>query len=84
MQIDVTEAARLLMVSEKAVMKWIKKGDLPAYRISEQFRFNKSELFEWAVSRKIPMSHDLLREHEDGSDDLPGLADALAAGLRYP
>lgn len=68
------------MVPEKTVMKWIRKGDLPAYRVNDQFRFNKSELFEWAVSRKIEMSPDLLREHEDGAAGLPGLADALRAG----
>ena len=80
MQIDVIEAARLLKVSEKAVMKWIKKGDLPAYKVNDQFRFNKSELFEWAVSRKIEMSPDLLRAHDDGSAELPRFSDALGAG----
>jgi PTS system nitrogen regulatory IIA component len=80
MQIDVVEAARLLMVSEKTVMKWIKKGDLPAYKVNDRFRFNKSELFEWAVSRKIEMSPDLLRAHDDGATELPRFAEALAAG----
>jgi PTS system nitrogen regulatory IIA component len=80
MQIDVIEAARLLMVSEKTVTKWIKKGDLPAYKVNDQFRFNKSELFEWAVSRRIEMSPDLLRAHDDGSAELPRFVDALGAG----
>ena len=48
--IDVRDSARLLNVSEKTIYRWVKQGKLPAYRINEQYRFNRAELLEWATS----------------------------------
>ncbi len=80
MQIDVKEAARLLTVSEKTVYRWIKQGALPAYRINDQYRFNRAELLEWATSRKINVSPEIFADHDGGGAPLPGLEDAIKAG----
>ncbi len=80
MQIDVKEAARLLTVSEKTVYRWIKQGDLPAYKINEQYRFNRAELLEWATSRRINVSPDIFRDTGEGDAALPSLAEAIRAG----
>jgi len=32
-----------LSVSEKTVYRWIKQGFLPAYRVNDQYRFNRQE-----------------------------------------
>jgi PTS system nitrogen regulatory IIA component len=48
MQVDVKEAARLLAISEKTVYRWIRQGTLPAYKMNDQYRFNRSELLEAA------------------------------------
>jgi PTS system nitrogen regulatory IIA component len=53
MNLSVKEAARLLSVSEKTIYRWIQKEVIPAYRIHEQYRFNRAELMEWATSRRV-------------------------------
>jgi PTS system nitrogen regulatory IIA component len=80
MQLTVRDAARLLSVSEKTVYRWINQGHLPAYRVNEQYRFNRAELLEWATSNKINVSVDIFHEPESTSAPLPGLVDALQAG----
>ena len=78
MQLMVRDAARLLNVSEKTIYRWIKQGTIPAYRINEQYRFNKSELLEWAIHERLDVSVDLIREPEEGP--VPSLEEALRAG----
>ena len=81
MQLGVKDAARLLDVPEKTVYLWIEEGRLPAYRVNEQFRFNRAELLEWATAQKVKVSPDIYREVEPG---LPALWAALAAGGVHP
>jgi PTS system nitrogen regulatory IIA component len=83
MQIDVKEAARLLTVSEKTVYRWIKQGSLPAYKINEQYRFNRAELLEWATSRRINVSPDIFKEKGVEEAALPRLSEAIRAGGIY-
>lgn len=81
MQVGVREAAGLLNVSEKTIYRWIKEGLLPAYRVNEQYRFNRAELLEWATARKVNVSPDIFSEsEEDGRAPLPAVSDALEAG----
>lgn len=80
MQLTVKDAASLLNVSEKTIYRWIKQETIPAYRINEQFRFNRAELLEWATSRRIPISPEIFLEGEAGPVSLPSLSEALKAG----
>ena len=80
MQIDVKEAARLLGVSEKTIYRWIKRGDLPAYRINALYRFNRAELLEWATARRVGVSPDIFDDTSRDAGPLPGLEDAIKAG----
>lgn len=80
MQLSVKHAATLLNVSEKTIYRWIKQEVIPAYRINEQFRFNRAELLEWATSRRIKISPDIFLEEEATNGLLPSLSDALKAG----
>jgi PTS system nitrogen regulatory IIA component len=80
MQLTVRDVAKLLSVSEKTVYRWISHGTLPAYRVNEQYRFNRAELLEWATSRKINVSVDIFQEPESTATPMPGLVDALQAG----
>lgn len=80
MNLSVKDAARLLSVSEKTIYRWIKQEIVPAYRIHEQYRFNRAELLEWATSRRISMSPEILQEPELDASPLPSLSDALEAG----
>ncbi|MBI4578689.1 MAG: PTS sugar transporter subunit IIA [Planctomycetes bacterium] len=80
MQLTVRDVARLLNVAEKTVYRWITQGSLPAYRVNEQYRFNRAELLEWAMARRINVSEELLQEPESTTIALPTLAGALKAG----
>ena len=80
MQLTVREVSGLLNVSEKTIYRWINQGILPAYRVNEQYRFNRAELLEWATSRKMNVSADLFEEPESNAAPLPSLVEALQAG----
>ena len=79
MQINVKEAARLLAVSEKTIYRWIRQGEIPAYRINDLYRFSRAELLEWATAKRVSVSPDIFAEAA-GQEPLPGLADAIRAG----
>jgi nitrogen PTS system EIIA component len=79
MKLTVKEAAKLFNVSEKTIYRWIEQKGLPAYRINKQFRFNQTELFEWAAAGRTNISPDLLREPESEAP-LPDPVHALASG----
>jgi PTS system nitrogen regulatory IIA component len=80
MKLLVKDAARLLSVSEKTIYRWIKQGAIPAYRLNEQYRFNRAELLEWATARRISLSPEIFREEESEAASLPHLTEALRAG----
>jgi PTS system nitrogen regulatory IIA component len=83
MKLLVKDAARLLNVSDKTIYRWIKQGSIPAYRLNEQYRFNRAELLEWATARRIPMSPEIFREEDSEAESLPHLTEALQAGGIY-
>jgi len=80
MQLDVRDAAGIFDVSEKTIYRWIKQKDLPAYRINDQYRFNRAELLEWATARKVNVSADILHEPDAGEWPPPSLDEALRSG----
>ncbi len=83
MQLAVRDAASILNVSEKTIYRWIKQGIIPAYRVNEQYRFNRAELLEWATAQHLNVSPDIFREPEGANQPLPNLGEALAAGGVY-
>ncbi|MDD2390247.1 MAG: PTS sugar transporter subunit IIA [Desulfobacterales bacterium] len=83
MEITVKDAARLLNVSEKSIYRWIKQGKLPAFKLNEQYRFNRTELLEWATAGKLNVSPDIFREPDGTTDPMPTIEEALQAGGIY-
>ncbi|NLX94775.1 MAG: PTS transporter subunit EIIA [Rhodopirellula sp.] len=82
MELSVRDSARILNVSEKTIYRWIKQGTLPAYRVNEQYRFNRAELLEWATSRRVNVSAEIFAEPQNGHAPV-GLAEAILAGGIY-
>ncbi len=80
MQLSVRDAARILNVSDKTIYRWIQQGRLPAYKINEQIRFNKTELLEWAMARKINVPVGIFDGEAAADAPLPALGDALRSG----
>jgi PTS system nitrogen regulatory IIA component len=83
MKLSVKDAARLLNVSEKTIYRWISDGKIPAHQIGEQYRFNRSELLEWATAQRVPVSPEILSEPETNGVPLPSLFETLRAGGIY-
>jgi PTS system nitrogen regulatory IIA component len=80
MNLSVRDAATLLKVSEKTVYRWIKQQAVPAYRVQDQYRFNRAELLEWATSRRLNVSSEIFLEPEAEGQPIPSLSAALEAG----
>ena len=80
MQLTVRDAARLLGVSEQVLERWVRRGELPAERVDDRYRFNRVELLEWAAQRKIPVSAEILEDPGLAPKGLPPLSEAVRAG----
>lgn len=80
MNLSVHETAVLLKVSERTIYRWIKQQTIPAYRVQDQFRFNRAEILEWATSRRLNVSSEIFMEPEAEGQPMPSLIDALEAG----
>ena len=80
MRLSVQDAAGLLGVSEKTIYRWISRGTLPAYRVSDQYRFNRAELLAWAISRRLNVSEEVFNESLRVSGPIPRLVEALRGG----
>jgi len=80
MQLTIRDAARLLQVSEKTIYRWIRKGELPAYRFHDQYRFNEVELEEWAARHRRPLHRAPGPEGPSPGALPPSLADAIRRG----
>ncbi len=80
MNLSVKDAARLLSVSEKTIYRWIKQEVIPAYRVHEQYRFNRAEILEWATARRINVAAEVFQEPETDAQPLPGSANPWRRG----
>ena len=81
MQFTVRNVAKLLGIPEQAVYRMIECGEIPVIKVRDQFRFNRTELLEWAMARRIHVSPELLESEEpDSVPATPGLSDALRQG----
>lgn len=80
MELTVRDVARLLKVPEKTIFRWIKDNFMPVTRIGEQYRFDRTQLLEWATARDIAISEDFFRTSSNPDRDEDSIAPALQAG----
>jgi PTS system nitrogen regulatory IIA component len=79
MQMTVSDAARLLCVTEEKVQRWIRDQGLPANRIGQHFQLNRAEVLEWATAHRMPLPAGAFQETAAG-EPLPSLVAALQVG----
>jgi nitrogen PTS system EIIA component len=79
MRLTVREVAALLGSPEEAVYRWIESGEMPAHRIHDQYRVNRSELLEWATARRLPLAPETFHE-SNGETLIPSASDCLKLG----
>jgi PTS system nitrogen regulatory IIA component len=80
MQLTVKDVTKILNVSEKTIYRWVKSGQIPTYRVGDQFRFNRLEILEWATARRIDVAQDIVLTDEARELNLPSLVEALKNG----
>jgi nitrogen PTS system EIIA component len=80
MQLTVKDITKILNVSEKTIYRWVKSGQIPTYRVGDQYRFNRLEILEWATSRRIDVAQDIVLTEEARENNLPTLAESLRNG----
>ncbi len=80
MQLGLRDAARFLGVDENTVSRWVRKGELRARHVHDQYRFDRIDLLEFASTRGIPIAPEVLAAQADEAEALPSLADAIRAG----
>jgi len=49
MDLKLEEVANLLNVSESTVRRWLTDGQIPAYKLKDEYRFNRTEVEDWIV-----------------------------------
>ncbi|MDE3055339.1 MAG: PTS sugar transporter subunit IIA [Verrucomicrobiota bacterium] len=52
MDLKLRDVAQLLDVSETTIRRWIAESKIPYYRLSQQYRFNRSEIENWVLSSR--------------------------------
>jgi PTS system nitrogen regulatory IIA component len=88
MQLSLRDAARLLHVAERTLVRAADAGELRSQRLQEQLRFHPVELLEWATARRLAIAPELIerRSGEEIATRLasvrppPSFSEALAAG----
>jgi PTS system nitrogen regulatory IIA component len=84
MQLSLRDAARLLQVAERTLVRAIDAGELRSQRLHDQVRFNRSELLEWATMRRFAIPAALVAPEAETGIDVAvvptSLSDALTAG----
>lgn len=77
-QLSVREVAKMLKVPESVVNGWVGASGLPAERVNGQYRFNRSELLEWATVHKQDLPPEIF--HADQGNGHVSLEQALRLG----
>jgi PTS system nitrogen regulatory IIA component len=80
MELYVRDIARILQVPERTVDRWVKQEHLPAELVGGQYRFNRTEVFEWAMSRQMDIPQEIANEGAAELAKTVTLASALASG----
>ena len=80
MKLTIRDAAELLGVAEKTIYHWIQSKGLPAYKMNEEVRFNRSELLEWATTEGVGVSPRLFQDSGSYPIRTLSISEALARG----
>lgn len=64
MDLKIKDVADLLNVSETTIRRWLTDGKIPAYRINQQYRFNRNEIENWVMRHKLTQPEELIKELE--------------------
>lgn len=79
MELTLKQVARIFDVSENQIIDWINNKNLPTELISDQYRFHRADLLEWAALQNCQFSPAI---YAPGNGDLTPAATHLAEALK--
>lgn len=69
MDLKIKDVAELLNVPEETVLRWLADGKIPAYKINQQFLFNRTEIEEWVIESKQGKAQGLTATEESQKEN---------------
>jgi excisionase family DNA binding protein len=70
----ISEVARVLEVSDQSIRRWVKAGELRAFKPKKEYRIAESDLQEFLKERRVPLVQARLLdfgEEQHGAEDAP-------------
>lgn len=49
MDLTLTDVSKLLKVPESTLLDWTKEGEVPSYKLNDEYRYNREEVEEWML-----------------------------------
>lgn len=80
MELTVKDVAKMFNVSESVVHKWIENLELPAVRVQGRYRFNKTDLLEWATAGGVRVSAEFISDDATEASFSSNVAEAIRVG----
>ena len=80
MQLTLQDVGRFFDVTENQVHQWIQEEGLPVQIVNARYRFNRTELLEWATVRGIRFSPSIFSVDDSEISERTELVDALERG----
>lgn len=76
MDLKLKDVAEFLNVSKTTVRRWLVEGKMPAYRIHNQYRFNRLEIENWVLRHRVtePDSAPFSRKKSEPTAEGNGVA----------
>ncbi len=67
MDLKLKDVAELLNVSKTTIRRWLSDGKIPAYRINNQYRFNRNEIEDWVMRHRVDgvATEEMVEEDND-------------------
>lgn len=66
MDLTLEDVAELLSVPENTVSDWAAEGKIPGYRISEQYRFSRTEIEDWVFQHRDELKSPYAQDQKAG------------------
>ena len=83
MQLTIQDVSRIFAVNEKTIYQWIDSKSLPGYQVNGEYRFNRAEIINWAMTNRIEVSSDIFSDPQSVGITLENLGNAIKTGGIY-
>ena len=83
MQLTIQDVSRIFAVDEKVIYQWVDSKSLPGYKVNGEYRFNRAEVLNWAMTNRINVSSDIFNDPESAGITLENLGNAIKNGGIY-